>query len=197
MLKVGLTGGIGSGKSLVSRILEAMGYTVFNSDNAARTIVNENADVREALCAEFGADLYLNGLLDRPKLAKIIFSDNDARKRVNHLIHPFVREAFNKLAEKSQQTLIFNEAAILFETGAAEGMNRMILVTAPEEVRIRRVMQRDGVTEDEVRVRMKQQWSDAQKIPLADFHIINDEAHPLLSQVEQLVQELNAQLTSS
>lgn len=197
MLKVGLTGGIGSGKSVVSRILVAMGYTVFNSDDSARKIVNENARVREALCAEFGADLYQNGLLDRPKLAKIIFSDTGARERVNHLIHPFVREAFNELAENSRHSLIFNEAAILFETDAAARMDRMILVTAPEEVRIQRVMQRDGATEEEVRMRMKQQWSDAQKIPLADFQIINDDAQPVLAQVERVVEELNAYLTSS
>src|SRR3989338_3525903 len=143
MLKVGLTGGIGSGKSVVSRILVAMGYSVFNSDNAARKIVNENVHVREALCAEFGADLYQDGLLNRPKLAKIIFSDSAARERVNQLIHPVVREAFREFAVSSQQPLVFNEAAILFETDAAARMDRMILVTAPEKLRIQRVMQRE------------------------------------------------------
>jgi len=197
MLKVGLTGGIGSGKSVVSRILMAMGYTVFNSDNAARTIVNENSKVREVLCSEFGEDLYVDGKLDRPKLANIIFSDTTARQRVNDLIHPYVRQAFRELAENSQQSLIFNEAAILFETDAAAQMDRMILVTAPEALRIHRVMQRDGISEEDVRLRMKQQWSDAQKIPLADFQIINDDMQSVLAQVEKVVEELNAQLTSS
>ncbi len=192
MLKVGITGGIGSGKSVVSRILIAAGYPVFNSDAAARELINHHPDIREALAGEFGPDLYRHNELDRPALAKIIFADPSARGKVNAVVHPYVREAFEQFAENAWGNLVFNEAAILFETGASERMDKMVLVTAPEEVRIARVMKRDGVSAEDVKARMRSQWSDEQKIPLADEVLINDDIQPLLAQVEAMLKRFEA-----
>ena len=191
MLIIGITGGIGSGKSVVSNILESLGYPVFNSDNVSKDIVNTNPEIRAGLTAFFGTELYKEGVLDRVRLAEIIFTDDSAREKVNALIHPQVRDAFDTFARKSGSELVFNEAAILFETGAYKRMDKMVLVTAPEELRIKRVMQRDGSSEEEVRARMSKQWTDAQKIPLADFILNNDEKEPLLSQVETMLSSLN------
>ena len=183
MLKVGITGGIGSGKSVVSKIIESLGYPVFNSDQVSKDLVNTHPEIKAGLIALFGEEIYTKDGLNKSLLAKIIFSDDDARTKVNTLIHPRVREAFADFAENASSSMLFNEAAILFETGANEQMDQMILVTAPEALRIKRVMSRDGVSEDEVKGRINKQWSDDKKIDLADFVLINDEKEPLLKQV--------------
>jgi len=183
MLKVGITGGIGSGKSVVSKIIESLGYPVFNSDQVSKDLVNTHPEIKAGLIALFGEEIYTKDGLNKSLLAKIIFSDDDARTKVNTLIHPRVREAFADFAENASSSMVFNEAAILFETGANEQMDQMILVTAPEALRIKRVMSRDGVSEDEVKGRINKQWSDDKKIDLADFVLINDEKEPLLKQV--------------
>lgn len=197
MLKVGITGGIGSGKSMVSRILSAMGYPVFFSDLESRKIVNTHPLVKTELTRLFGDGLYRSGELDRAMLAGIIFRNNQAREQVNAIIHPLVREAFTGFAAAQKSPLVFNEAAILFETGAASALDRMVLVVAPEALRIQRVVQRDGVDENSVRDRINQQWSDERKRNLADFVIENDEHHHLLEQVERVVDQLLIYSTSS
>lgn len=192
MLTVGLTGGIGAGKSLVSRILISMGYPVFNADLEAKRITHQHPQVRRALTDAFGEDIYQSGKLDRARLAAIIFSDSEARNYVNGVIHPLVREEFQRWCATISSPIVFNEAAILFETGSWKQFDRLVLVTAPQEVRIQRVMQRDHVSREAVLARMQQQWSDEQKIPLSDFQIINDEQTPVLAQLEALIERLSA-----
>jgi dephospho-CoA kinase len=190
MLKIGITGGIGSGKSIVGKILEALHYPVFYSDSEAKNITHTNEEIRSALISRFGDTVYLDGVLNRAFLAEKIFADPEERIFVNNLIHPRVREAFEHFAIASESELVFNEAAILFETGSYKQFDKTILVTAPIAVRIERVMERDKCSAEEVQQRMKNQWDDEQKISLADFVIVNDGVKPLIEQIEEALSKL-------
>lgn len=190
MLKIGITGGIGSGKSIISKIIESMGYGVFNSDRASKEIVAGDPDVRKGLIALFGNNVYTEFGLNREFLARIIFNDDEAREKVNGLIHPKVRQAFEIFASQQTQNLVFNEAAILFETGVYRQFDKMVLVTAPKDLKVERVIARDKLSEVEVMARMDGQWTDERKVPLADFVIINDDQKPVLTQVEELITNL-------
>ncbi|MDX2360104.1 MAG: dephospho-CoA kinase [Crocinitomicaceae bacterium] len=192
MIKVGITGGIGSGKSVVAKIIESLGYPVFNSDDAAKSLVNSFENIRGGLIDLFGSDLYNGKELNKPRLAEIIFSNDKSRAKVNALIHPEVRSAFDKFCAEASTDIVFNEAAILFETGGNEFLDQMILVIAPRELKIARVCNRDKVQMEDVVARMEKQWSDEQKIPLADYIIVNDETEPLLTQVEKVIKNLES-----
>ncbi len=190
--RIGITGGIGAGKSIVSKILETMDFPVFNSDDYAKSLLDSDPDVKVQLVQLAGSEVIYEGKIDRKKLAALIFKDGKLRQEVNAVIHPKVREAYASLAETSTSKLVFNEAAILFETGAYQQFDATILVTAPEELRIKRVMQRDHVTSEEVQARMKAQWSDQEKEKLASFVIVNDEVQPLIAQLEKILQKLTS-----
>lgn len=190
-LKVGITGGIGSGKSMVCRILETMGYPVFYSDDEAKRIMSHHPQVRDFLIQQVGKEVYNTDGLNRALLAEKLFSNTQLLTQVNELVHPLVRQAFDEfVAEHSESPLVFNEAAILFETGAYKRFDVIVLITADEITRIRRVMERDGVTEMEVRQRMNKQWPDHEKSKLTDYRIENEDALPLLVQVENVVNRL-------
>jgi dephospho-CoA kinase len=189
-MKVGITGGIGSGKSIVCKILEVMHFPVYYSDERSKDIVNTNPFVRQKLIKLMGENVYLNNQLNAPFLAKKIFEDDTIRLKVNEIIHPIVRQVFADWAETQNSSIIFNEAAILFETGAYQLMDATILVTAPLELKINRVIQRDRCSKEQVLERMSKQWDDEQKIPLADFVLINDDIQPLLNQIEILIFQL-------
>lgn len=190
MKKIGIAGGIGSGKSVVGRILEAMNFPVYYSDERAKELVDSHPIIREELIKLIGTEVYLDGKLNRPFLAEKLFADDTIRQKVNAIIHPHVREAFQKWTEEQESTLVFNEAAILFETGAYKLMDATLLVVAPKELKIQRVMNRDKITEQQVLERMSKQMSDEEKIPLADFVLVNDEMQPLLIQIEKVVEQL-------
>ncbi len=187
MRKIGLTGGIGSGKSTVAKVLETMFFPVFYSDACAKQLLENHPDIRYELINLLGNDVYQNEHLNKVFLAQHIFSDQTLREQVNAIIHPRVRMAFSEWANQQDCTLVFNEAAILFESGSYKQLDATILVIAPEDLKINRVMQRDQVTEDAVRNRMHSQWDDKQKMALADFVIENDEKKPLLIQIEELI----------
>ena len=191
MKKIGLTGGIGSGKSTVAHILLAMGYPVYFSDDRAKYLTDNNETIRAGLIALLGEQIYVNALLDRKALAAAIFSDDGLRQKVNELIHPIVREDFDQWVVAQTHTLVFNEAAILFETGAFERFDAMVLVTAPVDLRIQRVVKRDNCTSEEVLRRIHNQWSDERKEELADVVLRNDDVHPLIEQVEKMLHALN------
>ncbi len=190
MKKVGITGGIGSGKSFIARIIQSFGYPIFNSDAVAKQIIGTNAFVKEELISLFGQEVYVNNELNKSFLAKIIFNDNHALEQVNQLVHPLVRESFTHFAEQQQSDLVFNEAAILFESGGEKQFDKIILVTAPKELRIKRVMERDAVSESQVIARMNKQWSDEEKQKRSDYIILNDQKQPLLIQIENVLKEL-------
>jgi dephospho-CoA kinase len=175
---------------MVAQMLKSMGYPVFHSDEEAKIITQQHPEVRAKLTARFGDNLYMGGTLQKAKLAELIFTDTAARAFVNGLIHPLVREAFAKWSAEQNAGLVFNEAAILFETGAWKQFDHTILVTAPEALRIHRVMERDNTREDQVRARLSNQWDDAQKIPLSSYCIANDDRTPVLGQLEAILKEL-------
>lgn len=191
MKKIGITGGIGSGKTVVGRILEAMHYPVYYSDERAKELVDSDPTIRAELIKLVGTEVYLGDKLNRPFLAEKIFKDDAIRLKVNAIIHPQVRKAFAEWAKKQTSELVFNEAAILFETGAYKLMDANILVSAPEEIKIKRVMLRDKIAKEVVIERMLNQWTDEQKIPMADFVIMNDDVQPLLKQVENTIIKLS------
>lgn len=180
---VGLTGGIGSGKSTVAKLFEELGIPVFYSDDEAKKVY-ENPEVQHEMSELIGESLFEQGILNRKLLADKLFAQPDLRQQVNAIIHPRVREAFahfvNSYADKPY---IINEAAILFETGTYKQFDFMVLVIAPEAIKVERIKQRDQISAAAVHERMKAQWKDEQKIPLAQFIIQNDEKHGLKEQV--------------
>ena len=193
MKRIGITGGIGAGKSLVAEIIKAMGYPVYNSDERAKELTDSNPKIKEGLIHLFGEEIYQNGPLNKFALAQAIFSDESSREKVNALIHPIVREDFNNWALAQNNSLIFNESAILFETGSYKNFDAIILVFAPIELRIQRIMKRDNCSENEVLKRMNSQFSDEEKYQLTEFRVLNDEQTPLLVQVEKII--LNVSLS--
>ena len=190
MKKIGLTGGIGSGKSTIARILLAMGYPVYFSDDRSKQLTQTHPEIRRGLTELIGEQIYKGNQLDRSALALAIFSNDALRVKVNQIIHPIVRLDFDCWVEDQTSSFIFNEAAILFETGASERFDAMVLVTAPEALRIERVMKRDLCSREEVMQRINHQWSDERKIKLADVIIVNDDAQPLIRQVEHMLLKL-------
>ena len=191
MKRIGITGGIGAGKSLVAEIIKAMGYPVYNSDERAKELTDSNPKIKEGLIHLFGEEIYQNDTLNKFALAQAIFSDESLREKVNALIHPIVREDFNLWALAQNNSLVFNESAILFETRSFKNFDAIILVYAPKELRIKRIMKRDNCSENEVLKRMNSQFSDEEKYQLTEFRVLNDEQTPLLVQVEQIILNLS------
>lgn len=183
-VSVGITGGIGSGKTTVARIFEALGIPVFIADDEAKKILHNNSDVKAGLVELFGNDvLNQDGSVNTTQMAEKMFPDASLRAKVNALIHPKVGAAFEAWREKQKAPYVLKEAAILFETGSYKQNDFNILITAPEKLRIERVMKRNGFSEAQVRERMKTQWTDEEKTPLADFVIENDGDQMLIPQV--------------
>jgi dephospho-CoA kinase len=192
MKKIGLTGGIGSGKTCIAQILEAMSYPVYYSDLRAKVLSDEHPAIRNGLIALLGEECYVDGTLNRVFVSKCIFSNPDMRMKVNEIIHPIVRKDFDDWAEQQTNALIFNEAAILFETGAYQQFDENLLICAPVDVRIRRVMLRDHCSKASVEERIQSQWTDEQKRSLTNFCIENDGQQPILVQLEKILLELES-----
>lgn len=191
MLVVGLTGGIGSGKSEVSRMLKTMGYPIYNSDLEARNIVNSSHEVVRKIKSIFGDDSYEHGELNRAKMARLVFNDSALLAQLNAIVHPAVTEHFRDWKKRhAHLELTFKEAAILFESGAYKEVDRVVVVTAPKQLRIDRVCRRDGVMAQQVKERMANQMPEEELVSRADFVINNDEQQPLLPQVVELVNKL-------
>lgn len=189
---VGLTGGIGSGKTTVAKLFEELGIPVYYSDDEAKKLY-ENPDIQHRITEVAGPNLFPGGQLNRALLGQYLFADPEIRQRVNAIIHPQVRENFGRFLERHSETpYVLNEAAILFETGTYKTFDANILVIAPQEVRIARVMHRDGLTEAAVRERIHAQLPDEEKIPLATFVIQNDGFHSLKEQVMAVHERLMA-----
>lgn len=188
MLKIGITGGIGSGKSTVCNIFRNLGVPIFTSDEVARDILNKSEEVKAAVKKNFGSDMYDSaGKLDRVRMAKLVFSDPLALEKLNAIVHPKVQDAFEKWQKYHEsKSYIIKEAAILFETGHYHDLDKVITVFAPKEVRLERVMKRDGSIKEEVMKRMRFQYTDEERNRLADYIIINEDEEGLLSQVMEL-----------
>lgn len=191
MVKVGITGGIGSGKSVICSVFNKLGIPVFSADNAAKVLMEKNQLVKSRLIALLGDDIYLeNGALHRNKMAGIIFNDQIALRKVNEIVHPVVRNEFNSWAKKQTSAYVVQEAAILFESGQSGYFDKIVLVIAPLELRIKRVMQRDNTTREKVLERMKNQWADEKKIEQSDFVVLNDNSAMVLPQILEIHQKL-------
>lgn len=185
MLKVGITGGIGSGKTTVCKVFEVLGLPVFYADKVAKSIMNTNVLLRGDIIKEFGKDSYLeNGELNRKHISSIVFNDQEQLSKLNALVHPAVFRAFDVWAiEQKYAPYVLKEAALLFESDSYKMCDQTILVRSPEALRIKRIVERDHSTSEEVRLRMKRQFADEQKEKLAVHIIINDEQVLLIPQI--------------
>lgn len=195
MLRIGLTGGIGSGKTTVARIFESLGVPVYNADEAARRLMQEDAGLVKAISEKFGMDVYQNGKLDRAKLASLVFGYPEKINWLNALIHPVTIADAKAWMNRQQAPYVIKEAALLFESGAAEGLDLIIGVTAPESLRIQRVKRRDQLEEKEIKKRMQHQLEESIKQKLCDYTITNDESTPLLEQILEIDAALKKRAT--
>lgn len=190
-LKIGITGGIGSGKSTICKVFSLLGIPVFEADKAAKQLLNSNPEIKKEIIRLFGKEIYTaNKGIDRKKLADIIFNDDFQLAKINALIHPVVRNEFQNWLELQQSPYVIHEAAILFESGFYKMMDFTILVSAPEEQRIERVMKRDGISEELVKNRMKKQWTDEEKRKLASKELVNDNLNLILPQIIEIDKRL-------
>ena len=190
-LTVGLTGGIGSGKTTVCKVFETLGIAVYDADTKAKWLMNNDPELKTALKGCFGNDIYLDeSTLDRRQLAEIIFNDPASLENVNGWVHPAVARDFERWRTLQTSPYVIEEAAIIFERNIAHRFAKLILVTAPDEVRIERVCARDRVTPETVRRRMANQWTEEKKKSLADYVIDNNHRHMITPQVMAIHREL-------
>lgn len=190
MLKVGLTGNIGSGKSTVARIFETLLVPVFYADEEGRKVLATD-EVKQKIRALFGAGVFDQNTVSRQKLADIVFQDKEQLDRLNAIIHPAVGKSFLKFtAQNSQSPYIIYEAAIMIESGSYKKLDKIILVSADRELRISRVVARDGVPREAVLLRMQNQWPEEDKLPLAQFVINNSENRLIIPQVLSIHRQL-------
>ena len=192
MLKIGITGGIGSGKTTICRVFETLGIPVFYADNIAKELMISDQILIDGVKAKFGAASYTEiGSLNNKHIAKIVFGNKLELEKLNALVHPAVFRAFDKWLETIPKSVpyVLKEAALLFESGSYQMSDETILVTAPLDTKLHRVMQRDGVTKEQVLARMDKQLTDEQKIRMADHFIENKENTSIILQVMALHQQ--------
>jgi dephospho-CoA kinase len=185
-MKIGITGGIGSGKSYVCRLLEARGLTVYDCDSAAKRLMRSSAEVVSQLKDLIGDDAYTNcGELNKAVVAQFLLASEANAKAIDNIVHPAV---FRDFEESGQEWM---ESAILYESGANRLVDHVVVVTAPEEVRIDRVMKRDGITREKARQWIARQWPQEKVKALADFEIVNDGIQPLDPQIDDLLSNIS------
>lgn len=190
MYKVGITGGIGSGKSTVCAMLEEMGVAVYNSDARAKELMTTSATLREAIVSRFGAECYTSEGLNRGYLAERVFGDAAELAALNSLVHPAVMNDFEAWAESQQGSYVVLESAILFEAGLEQRVDVAVAVLSPEELRIERAMRRDGASREQVVARIGRQLSDDERADRAKYAIVNIDLEELREDVEQLHRRL-------
>lgn len=194
MIKLAVTGGIGSGKSYISHLLEDMHIPVYNADNEAKRLTFSDAGIRGELIALLGEEVYKDGLLNKPLLASYLFSDPAHVLQINSIIHPRVRKDFTVWVERQEKCEIVGmESAILYEAGFQDTVDAVIMVYAPVELRIQRAMYRDGASEEQVRARIAAQMDDEEKRRRADFTVVNDGVQLLIPQLNRIVEQLKTE----
>jgi len=191
---IGLTGGIGSGKSVVAKIFATLGIPVFNADDEAKRIMQTSPEIKSKLIQQFGMDIYNESGLDKEKLASIVFDDPFQLQLLNAIVHPVTIQAAKDWAAKQTSPYVIKEAALIFESGAADGLLKVIGVTAPLSLRTHRVMQRDDITKEQVDARMRNQISDTIKMRLCDYVIENNNQQMVLPQVLDIDKAIRAAL---
>ncbi|HVT84879.1 MAG TPA: dephospho-CoA kinase [Chitinophagaceae bacterium] len=190
MLTIGLTGGIGSGKSTVAQLFELLGIPVYYADDAAKQLMNTDEELKSLLKKNFGEQAYKNNELDRQYMAAVVFNDPVKLNLLNSFVHPATIRDAEQWMKRQTAPYAVKEAALLFESGADKMLDHVIGVTAPEELRIERVMKRDGVSREEVMKRLGKQMNEEEKMSLCDFILVNDETQLLIPQVLELHQKL-------
>lgn len=190
MLKVGITGGIGSGKSVVCQVFHALGIPVFNADDAARYLMENDAALMQSIRHLLGDSVYKNGKLDRAQVSAIIYREPGKLQQLNALVHPATISYSKDWFEKQHVPYVIKEAAIFFESGSYKDMNIMIGVHAPQEMRIQRAMKRGGLSREKVLSIMAQQMDEDEKMKRCDHVIVNDDVTAVLPQVLKLHKEL-------
>lgn len=191
MIKLGITGGIGSGKTTVCKQFAQLGIPIYNADERAKYLVNHHTDLQKEIILHFGEDSFINGEYNKAYISNIVFKDSQKLKILNHIIHPYVFNDWESFCLTHQASpYVIKEAAIMLETESKNTVDRIVLVYSPMELRIKRVMARDGVEESLVLNRIKQQMPDEEKMKLVDYIIYNDYEHSLENQVLSLHQLL-------
>ena len=186
MKVIGLTGGIGSGKTTVGRMFQELGVPVYDSDKEAKFLMQNSQEIKDGLVALFGKEAVVGDKVDRAFIANKVFTDKDLLQQLNSLVHPVVRDHFLLWKREQKYPYIIQEAAIIFENGSYPNYDKIILVTAPKEIRLKRVMLRDGSTRKKIQDRMENQWTDHQKRKLSHFVIKNTDLEKTKIKVEQI-----------
>ena len=190
MKKIGITGGIGSGKTYVAAVFQSLGIPIFYADIQAKKLMTSSEKLIKLLKEEFGNDIYKDADLNKEKLASIVFSNSDKLKKLNSLVHPIVKEEFNNWCKKQTSPYVIKEAAIIFEINSYLGLDAVICVSAPLELITKRLFKRDNSSEKEIKKRIENQISQEEKEKLSDYIIINDEKDLLLPQIIKIHKEL-------
>lgn len=190
---IGLTGGIGSGKSTIAKYIESLGVPVYIADTEAKKIMDSEMIIGKIIDV-FGVDIIENNKISKAKLSKLVFSNPKKLEQLNKIIHPEVYSHFSEWVKKHQNfPLVIKEAAILFESGSYKDCDKIILVTAPKQIRIERVMQRDGISQEAVEARMNNQWDDERKKALSDFVIVNVDIESAYKNADAIISTLKNQ----
>lgn len=193
MLTIGITGGMGSGKSTVCKIFSTFGIPVYDADSRAKALYTENQEVKTQVINLLGEAVYTGNNLNKTKVAEMVFGNTTLLRSLNGIIHPAVAEDFSAWKEEQQKnssSYIIKEAAIMIEAGSYKECDRLILVTSPQELRIKRIMKRDGSSRQQIEERLNKQWSDEMKKQFADYIIENNEHASLIHQVMNIHEEL-------
>ncbi|WP_298541018.1 dephospho-CoA kinase [uncultured Aquimarina sp.] len=190
MKVIGLTGGIGSGKSTVAEMFAKLGVPIYIADDEAKKLMNEDISVKKQIVALLGVNSYTEQGLNRSFIADKVFNNKELLEKLNAIVHPKVATHFTKWKNEQKFEYVIKEAAILFENGGYKRCDHTILVTAPKETRIKRVLKRDNTTRSQVLARLKNQWEDSEKIPLADFVIINTNLEETWLQIKKIHNKL-------
>ena len=190
-IKIGITGGIGSGKSVVSKLLQLMGVPVYIADVESKRLTESDPDIRAALISLLGDEVYQDGKLNRPLLASYIFGNKDNLTMVNGIIHPRIKDDFRRWVQShSSYPIVGIEAAILIEAGFTEDVDLVVLVYAPQEIRLRRAVSRDACAAEQIQQRMRNQMPDEDKMAFAHHIIYNDDKQALIPQLGSLIKTL-------
>ncbi|MDN3665425.1 dephospho-CoA kinase [Algibacter miyuki] len=197
MIIVGLTGGIGSGKTTVAKMFSALGVPVYIADDEAKKLMRTSKVIKRKLIALFGENVYVNGDLNKPFIANIIFNNEQVLQEMNAIVHPRVASHFEKWANKQTSAYVIKEVAILFENGGHKACDYVIAVTAPKQLRIERLLVRDNSSEEKIEAIMKNQWTDAEKVKLSQFVIENVDIEKTRNQVTAVHAEILKKLSKS
>ncbi|MEZ4804321.1 MAG: dephospho-CoA kinase [Bacteroidia bacterium] len=187
MFRLGITGGIGSGKTTVCKIFEQYGVPVYYADLRSKVLVSENSDLQRELIQEFGQKTFVDGEYNRAYIASIVFNDKSRLNVLNSIIHPYVLKDWDSFCIKHRNhAYVIKEAAIMLETDSKNSIDSVVLVYAPEELRIQRIMKRDSIDLDSIKARINSQMPEEEKLKLANHIIYNDGEHSLIEQVKEL-----------